>query len=87
MKYRLTVNHWLVIAGVLLPAAYVLAYPVITVQGVYIMVHRSPATLTWLMAMVLWGLIADKYLPKVMSKRAGWIVYFIGLAVLLWAVL
>ena len=87
MKYRLSVNYWLIIAGVLLPVAYVIAYPIITMQGVYIMVHQSAATLTWLMAMVLWGVIADKYLPRVMSKRNGWIVYIIGLAVLLWMVL
>ena len=87
MKYRPSVNHWLVIAVIMLPVAYVIAYPIITMQGVYIMVHQSAATLTWLMAMVLWGVIADKYLPRVMSKRNGWIVYFIGLAVLLWMVL
>lgn len=76
------------IIGLLTIPAYILGTSIYNQQLVYQYAHISKATLVWLIAIVGWGYIVDRFAPRFnVSKKKGWVIYFIGVAALVWYVM
>ena len=72
------------IAGLLTIAAYPFARSIMIKQETSFIAVLSnvPGTLNFILLFFLWGLMSDK-MTKKMSRRNGWIVFFIGIFVLI----
>lgn len=51
-------------------------------QDAWVLTVRSPITLNSILLLFMWGMIADK-VTKGKSRRTGWVIWGIGLAVLI----
>lgn len=77
---RVPVAVWYVLLGILTLFSYVYGWRILTAIGFQTTIYQI--TVVFLIFLYMIGVALDKYTKK-MSKRKGWVVYLVGLVLVI----